>query len=193
MQGQDKGLLHHQGLPLASWGLRALAPQVSHLGVIANRNLSAYETLLAQALASNQASTASLGVRPDDARWPQHSGPLAGMLTALAHSPTDWVLLAPCDTPGLPPHLLDTLMQAALREQADIAVPLTQEDGHEPRHHWVCALMHKRVFDPMQDAFVKGERKVRVAIGLCKWTGVSFAHHRDFDNMNTLETLHGGD
>lgn len=193
MGGQDKGLLRHQGQALAGWGLARLAPQVQALGVVANRNLTAYEGLLQTALHGATPPPASLGVRPDDDTWPERSGPLAGILTALVHSPHDWVLVAPCDLPALPTDLVERLLSEAIAQGVDVAVPWSQAPGDAARHHWVCALLHKRVSPTIAAEFVKGERKVRSAITRCKWLGVCFTNHASFHNINTLETLDGGD
>jgi molybdopterin-guanine dinucleotide biosynthesis protein A len=194
VQGLDKGLLPRRGQPLEAWVLAQLAPQVSALGVVANRNLVDHGTLLAAAcMVTPDAQPASLGVIPDDPAWPPRSGPLAGILTALAHSPGDWVLISPCDTPELPHDLVQRLAMAALAEEADIAVPCTTDASGTQRHHWVCVLMHKRVEMTIRGAFMEGERKVRQAIARCKWTGVSFPDSARFHNINSLETLYGGD
>lgn len=195
MGGLDKGLQPWRGEPLVSWVLRQLLPQVQRLGISANRNLAMYERLLTQALAAQgQAVVAApLGVHPDHADLPASSGPLAGMLTGLRESPTDWLQFASCDTPQLPADLVEALMWAASQAQADIAVPSTQETGRdgqiEEHLHWTCALTHKRVTPELEAAFVKGDRKVGQWIQSQRWVAVSFATASDFENMNTLETL----
>jgi molybdopterin-guanine dinucleotide biosynthesis protein A len=193
MGGRDKGLVLHGGQPLATWGLARLAPQAQALGIVANRNLTAYEALLHDSLNGVARSPLTLGVRPDDALWPERSGPLAGILTALAHSPHDWVLVSPCDLPDLPVDLANRLLSHALAQGADVAIPWSQAPGDAMRHHWVCALLHKRVSPTIAAEFVKGERKVRSAITRCKWLGVCFTNHASFHNINTLETRDGGD
>lgn len=194
VQGQDKGLLPCRGRALEAWVLGHLAPQVRALGVVANRNLAEHGALLATACeAHSNAPPLSLGVIPDDPTWPPLSGPLVGMLTALAHSPGDWVLISPCDTPALPPDLVQRLAKAALAEEADVAVPCTTDASGAQRHHWVCVLLHKRVEHTIRSAFLGGERKVRLAIAQCKWTSVSFPDSASFHNINSLETLYGGD
>lgn len=192
MQGRDKGLEPWQGRALAAWVLERLArPQA--IGITANRHADGYRDLLAACpLVAQHGVPLAVpgGVLPDDADLPERSGPLAGMLTALRHSDTEWVLVLPCDTPRLPADLLPRLLQGALTAEADIAVPVTG-DGRHP--HWVCALMRKRVTPQLLQAFVKGERKVGRWIQTQAWVGVCFAPETDFQNMNTLETLHGRD
>ena len=222
MQGQDKGLVSWQGRPLAAWVLDNLATsaeltantadkahghasarpaRLSAIGITANRHADGYRALLAQCDPVHRQGVPLAvpgGVLPDDADLPERSGPMAGILTALRHSHTEWVLVLPCDTPRMPHDLWPRLLEAALRHNADIAIPFTQDavpaDGSDgKRHHWVCALMRQRVFDSMRQAFVNGERKMGRWTQAQPWVGVCFAPETDFQNMNTLETLHGRD
>ena len=202
VQGLDKGLLLHNGAPLAEWVARALASQCAHLACSANRHHGDYQALLARACASATPTPHNEGVWPDDpdllasdrdstGRLP---GPLAGILTALRHSQTEWVLVAACDTPGLPADLCARLLRSAMEHHADIAVPVTRHNPDDPqseRHHWVCALIRKRVSPHLERAFVNGERKVGSWMRSLPWQGVCFTPESDFQNMNTLETLHG--
>lgn len=199
MGGADKGLQPWRGRPLAAWSLHALLAQtqgINSVGISANRNLPAYKHLLHEALRTPPhafGAVTSTGVHPDDADLPARSGPLAGVLTGLRRSPSDWLQLAACDTPRLPVGLLARLLEAASGADADIAVPCTQElgpDGRtEDRLHWTCSLLHKRVTPELAAAFVKGDRKVGQWIRSQRWVAVSFAPASDFENMNTLETL----
>lgn len=197
--GQDKGLLPWRGRPMGDHVLAAMAPQVGGLGIVANRHADRYRALLthhasgtAHPVAEPPAPT-SLGVHADDPGLPPFSGPLAGMLTAMAATPQEWIWFLPCDMPRLPGDVLATLWRAAHRDGADVAVPCTPDGLDGSRHHWVCALMHKRVRPTLQTAFISGERKVGHLIARCKWTSVSFADAAGFANFNTLETKHGGD
>ena len=203
MGGVDKGLQPWRGKPLAQWVMEALWPQVQGMAVNANRNAPHYERLLRSSCRSrrpdmactpgNQPSEAPLDTHPDAPDLPKRSGPLAGILTGLRHSPAEWLQLAACDTPRLPTDLVKRLLGAASAADADIAVPCTEDTGpggtSELRPHWTCALMHKRVTPELAAAFVKGERKVGQWIQTQRWVAVSFAPASDFENMNTLETL----
>ncbi len=186
MGGQDKGLVHYRGRPLASWVLAGLAPQVDDIMISANRNSEAYQALLSQ----HDAHKAPC-VRADDPDLPARSGPLAGILTALRHCPTEWLLVVPCDTPHLPGTLVSQLLAEAETHQRDIVVPKTMQSGHPPHMHWVCALIHKRVCPQTESLFVKGERKAGNWVRAFNWGSVSFADTNAFINVNTPETLHG--
>lgn len=189
MQGQDKGLLPYHGRPLAAWVLAALAPQVGHLTISANRHLPQYAALLQKAQPDQPAASAH--VWPDAPDLPPHSGPMAGIITALRHLRTDWLMVAPCDTPHLPPDLVSRLLAQAMQTDADIVVPQTHTPAAPPRLHWVCALMHRRVAASAEQALVSGERKVGSWVRSRHWSSVSLTDDAAFTNMNTLETLHG--
>lgn len=216
MQGQDKGLVPWRGRPLAAWALDSLTTEaaatpanrqaplparLTAIGITANRHAEAYRALLAQCapvLHEGVALATPTGVLPDDTDLPEHSGPMAGILTALRHSSTDWVLVMPCDTPRLPRDLWPRLLDAALQHHADIAIPFTRDaaalaDSDGARYHWVCALMRRQVLERLQGAFVNGERKMGRWTQAQPWVGVCFTPETDFQNMNTLETLHGSD
>lgn len=219
MQGQDKGLVSWQGRPLAAWVLDSLAnaaaaspdsdsptapPRLSAIGVTANRHLDRYRDLLARCHPVQREGVALAvpgGVLADDDDLPERSGPMAGILTALRHSRTDWVLVLPCDTPRLPRDLWPRLLEAALLHEADVATPSTQDKaaadarsgGNGMRHHWVCALIKRQAAARMHQAFVNGERKMGRWTQAQPWVSVCFAPETHFQNMNTLETLHGRD
>lgn len=191
MNGQDKGLVSYKGRPLADWALENLAAQTHRLMVSANRNLPPYQVLLDHWQAAAPMPAGHPGVLPDAPDLPASSGPLAGIITALRHCPTDWLMVVPCDMPHLPADLVNRLYTEAQRSHADIVVPKTQTAGKEGRFQWVCALIHKRVCPHTEALFVKGERRAGLWVQSCRWSSVTFADDTAFANMNTLETLHG--
>lgn len=193
MNGQDKGLIDYQGRPLGAWVLEALSGQCGTLRISANRNLDRYHALLAEAPRRQGAAceTPCKTIFPDDPDLPPASGPMAGIVTALRHTDTDWLLIAPCDTPHLPHDLVERLMACARQTNADIVMPCTQTGASEVRHHWVCGLIRKRVCPDTVVQFVNGERKVGSWVRSQHWASVPFGDTTAFANMNTLETLRG--
>lgn len=179
MGGRDKGLQAYRGQALASWVMQTLRPQVGWMGISANRHLDQYQALLG-----------SDGIFPDDSDLPADSGPLAGILTGLRHAPGDWLMVCPCDSPHIPNDLVARLWAQAHSQNLDVVTPCTPDDGDHP--HWVCSLIHKRVYPQLHEQFVKGERKVGRFIQSTHWAAVSFNDPSAFANMNTLESLHGG-
>jgi len=178
MGGVDKGLQNHLGMPLALHALLRLQPQVGHLLVNANRNLSAYESFGAP-------------VWPD--AWSDHPGPLAGMLAGLEHCETEWLVTVPCDSPNFPEDLVARLAAGAAAEGADIALAATWEPGADGQH----ALQPQPVFCLVRASLVEslvaflqaGQRKID------RWTGshrqvlVRFDDTEAFANANTLDEL----
>lgn len=193
MNGQDKGLLLYQDRPLADWVLSALGPQVGPLLISANRHLPAYEALWRDHVWGMEDTSGPRppAVFPDDPDLPPHSGPLAGILSALRRCETDWLLAAPCDVPHLPHDLAARLLAQSDVPDADIVVPFTRLATGDSHFHWACALIRKRVCPHTEALFVTGERKLGNWVRSLRWAGVSFPDAAAFTNMNTLETLHG--
>jgi molybdopterin-guanine dinucleotide biosynthesis protein A len=190
MGGQDKGLVTYQGRPLVTHVIDTLRPQVSEIWVIANRHPADY----ARELAVNAAEgTEPTRVLADDPDLPARSGPLAGMLTALRHARTPWLYVSPCDTPHLPADLVSQLLATAVQEDVDVVVPVTVEPDGQPRHHWLCAVVNKRVCPETEAVFVTGERKIGQWVRSLRWRTVCFPESRPFMNINTLETRDGRD
>jgi molybdopterin-guanine dinucleotide biosynthesis protein A len=107
MQGTDKGLIEVRGEPLAARLLAQLKPQVSHLFVNANRNLTRYQ---------------ALGVPVFSDLVGGFAGPLAGMHAVLeqAHD-CDAILFVPCDAPDIAPQLARRLSDALSGQRAALA------------------------------------------------------------------------
>jgi molybdopterin-guanine dinucleotide biosynthesis protein A len=186
MGGQDKGLVLWSGQPLALAVLQRVAPQAGPILVSANRHADAYRALLRQV----QPAAEVANVFPDDPDLPARSGPLAGILSAMRRLQGEWLQVVPCDSPRLPPELVERLLSAATRAGADIAVPQTEDGPDTPRPHWVCALLHRRTLPSLEAQFAAGERKVSRWVGTQPWTSVFFADRVAFTNINTLETPH---
>jgi molybdenum cofactor guanylyltransferase len=178
MGGQDKGLIPWQGQPMAWQVAQALSTQVGGLTVNANRNLDVYRAW-------------PWPVCADDVDLPPGSGPLAGILTGLRHSPATWLQLWPCDSPQPPANLVSTLVAAAEAAQVDFAVPTTPAlDGQPMRHHWTGTLVRTNQLGTLEALFHSGERRVRQWVTQGRWIGVSFARADAFININAPETWH---
>jgi len=187
MGGRDKGLVDWAGQPLALHVLQRAAPQGGPLMISANRHADDYARLARQAHAPEERHAQ---VFADDPDLPPRSGPMAGMLSALRRLDGDWLQFVPCDSPRLPPDLITRLLDAAMRAQADIAVPQTEDGPDTPRPHWVCALIHRKCLHSLETAFAGGERKVSRWVCAQRWTSVFFDDRDAFDNINHMETPH---
>jgi molybdopterin-guanine dinucleotide biosynthesis protein A len=176
MGGMDKGLVPMpDGRPMAWHTAQRLAPQVAGLTLNANRHTDAYATL-------------GWPTAPDAHDLPTGFGPLVGMLTGLRQATTAWVQFAPCDYPHLPTHLVASLSQAAFTQGAEVAVPITRQDG-DLWHHWTCALVRRSTHPSLSESMNAGNHRVRVWMTARRWIGVCFDDACAFQNINTFGDL----
>ncbi len=180
MGGVDKGLQLFRGQPLAQWTLNRLAPQVGTLLVNANRNLEHYATLGAK-------------VCTDGTELGDYAGPLAGVMTALAHCTTPYLVTVPCDTPLFPHDLVPRMAAALAQQQADFAVASGPEEDGTLRAQPVFCLMHTRVLNSLRQFTAVGGRKVDAWTAQHVTVQVPFNLPGDdacsFFNANTLAEL----
>ena len=186
MGGADKGLQNFNGTPLALHTLIRLNLQSGGpLGgtmINANRNLAAYESFGAPV-------------------WPDviddFAGPLAGMLTGLERCETPLLMTVPCDTPLFPLDMVERLLDAMQREDADIAMvaaPEADKDGvAKTRAQPVFSLMKIDLMESLADFTAQGGRKIDAWTALHKTVLVPFDlpsdEPRAFFNANTLAEL----
>ncbi len=179
MGGVDKGLQNFRGMPLALHALMRLGPQVGPVMVNANRNLAAYE---------------SFGVEV----WPDvisdYAGPLAGFLTGLERCETDYLVTVPCDTPLFPTDLVGRLVEALLREDAEIAMAAAREEDGQVRAQPVFSLLRRDVMESLVAFTQGGGRKIDAWTAKHRTVVVPFDREGDdpsaFANANTLDELH---
>ena len=173
MGGVDKGLQNHQGMPLALHALLRLQPQVGHVIINANRNLSAYESM-------------GVPVWPDPLA--DYPGPLAGWLAGLEHCETPYLLTVPCDTPGFPLDLASRLAAALVQADAEIAMAATHEGGREQVQPVFC-LLKSELIESLIAYLHAGERKIDRWTALHRCVTVPFEDAGAFANANTLDEL----
>jgi molybdopterin-guanine dinucleotide biosynthesis protein A len=183
MGGVDKGLQNFNGTPLTLHTLMRLQMQdavtVSEMMIIANRNLSAYE---------------SFGVQV----WPDSTdnfaGPLAGFLTGLERCETDLLLTVPCDSPLFPLNLTQRLLDTLIAEDAEIAVAAAKEEDGSVRAQPVFCLMRVSLLESLVKFMQSGGRKIDAWTAQHTTVLVPFdtddVDPRAFFNANTLEELH---
>ena len=145
MGGVDKGLTPLAGLPMAAHVVAALRAQCGEVLINANRNAQSYADLGCQVFAD----------APDAGADMIFNGPLAGIHAALAHARTQWVLIAPCDSPLVASTLGERLWAPLSRTGAEIAVA---HDGE--RLHPVFALLRTNLADSAADFLRRGQRKI---------------------------------
>lgn len=175
MQGEDKGLIPWRGLALAAHALQRLRPQVGAILISANRNEARYQALLqGQAEAANVLADAS-----DHAQ----AGPLAGLLTALRHCHTPYLLCAACDMPLLPLDLAARLGQAL--QQHTLALARTA-DGLQPT---TCLMRCEQALPALLSCLNQGVRKMQTWVEQLDHVTVPFDDATAFININTPADL----
>lgn len=170
MGGQDKGLTHLAGRPMAAHVLERLIPQVGTVIVNANRNTAEYERL---------------GVPVISDRLSDFQGPLAGVACAFAHINTPLLLTVPCDSPLLPVDLATRLYRAIVAANAEVAVA---HDGE--RIHPVFALLRGELRASLEAYLAAGERKIERWFDTRHCIAVDYADLADaFLNINDADAL----
>lgn len=186
MGGADKGLQNFNGTPLALHTMMRLNIQsggpLGGVMINANRNLAAYESFGAPV-------------------WPdvvgEFAGPLAGMLTGLERCETPLLMTVPCDTPLFPLDMIERLLDALNRDNADIAmVAAPESDGEgaaKTRPQPVFSLMKIELMESLASFIDKGGRKIDAWTALHTTVLVPFDlptdNPRAFFNANTLAEL----
>ena len=148
MGGGDKGLVELRGKPLVEHALAALSPQVDMVIINANRNRDRYGVYGHPVIADGRQG---------------YQGPLAGMLSCLQATETEFMVSVPCDSPLLPDDLVARLFRQLSDEEAEISVA-HNGDRVQP----VFTLMSASLAPSMQAFLDGGGRKID------KW----FAQHR---------------
>jgi molybdopterin-guanine dinucleotide biosynthesis protein A len=117
------------------------------------------------------------------------AGPLAGLHAGLVQARSELVVMVPCDSPFLPPDLVDRLASALERTAAAVAVAKT---GGRP--HPVFSLCRASVLEHLSAFLDGGGRKVDAWYASLKTVEVDFADQAEsFRNINTLEELRAFD
>lgn len=183
MGGLDKGLQLFNGVALAQHALQRLLPHVGGVIINANRNMAIYESF-------------GVPVWPDDNALGEFAGPLAGVITALRHCQTPYLLIVPCDAPLFPSDLALRLATSMANDEADIAVasaPDSSATGEPCRAQPVFSLMKANVLQSLLTYTHAGGRKVSTWMQQHRVVYVPFNLPGDaasaFFNANTLEAL----
>jgi molybdopterin-guanine dinucleotide biosynthesis protein A len=173
MGGVDKGLQRYGGRPLAQHALARLLPQVGQAMINANRNLDAYRSM-------------GVPVWPDEV--PDYAGPLAGMLSGLAHCETPYLVTVPCDAPNYPLDLVSRLAHGLSEINGELATAYTRAaDRLFPQP--VFSLMHVSLQRSLRDFIASGQRKTGLWAGAHRSAKVVFGDEAEFMNLNTLIEL----
>lgn len=165
MGGEDKGLVELAGRPMVEHVLDALRPQVGSVLVNANRNLDRYRAYGHPVVADTLEG---------------YMGPLAGVLSALRHVATEFLLTVPCDAPLVARDLASRLHHACVAADADLAVAT---DGQ--RQQPVFLLLRAGVAPALAAYLAGGGRKIDTWFGQMRVAEADFSDEPDtFVNVN---------
>jgi molybdopterin-guanine dinucleotide biosynthesis protein A len=176
MGGVDKGLIEVAGRPMIEHVLAVLAPQVGRVLINANRSLERY---------------AGYGHRVVTDSLAGFQGPLAGVVSALEVTETDFLLTAPCDSPLLAPDLAQRMFDALSGAQAELAVA---HDGS--RQQPVFLLLRRPLVADLGEFLAAGGRKIdqwfsrhRLAEADLSHRPESFINVNDPDERERVESM----
>lgn len=137
----------------------------SRMGADKSFLVLAGQTLLARALALVRAITPEVRIVGEPTRLSSFGsvvsdmfparGPLGGIHTALASSPSDWNLVVGVDLPFLEARFLTYLVTEAQRAEAVVTLAKVN-DRFEP----LCAVYHKAFLAPAEAALARGNNKI---------------------------------
>ncbi len=164
--GSDKALLELDGVPLA----RRVADALTAAGA---------RQVLAVGGDVDALRAHGLDVVPDEHPG---EGPLGGILTALAATDEEVVVVLACDLPAVDPAAITAVVDAL--GDADAAAP-----WHDGRHELLHAAWHRRAENHLRAAYEAGERAPRRAVtGLtvASVTGLTPAALADADDPADL-------
>ena len=175
MSGVDKGLIELDGKPMIAHTLEKLSPFFSRLVISANQNTARYGALCYEVIRDETTDT----------------GPLAGILSAMRHVSTNYLLVSPCDTPLITgefsQRLIETVSQSAGGAGAEIYVA---HDGiHLQMLHALFDLTSGNLECSLEN-YLKNDRKVQIWYEQNQFIPVDCSDiAQDFLNINTPESL----
>jgi molybdopterin-guanine dinucleotide biosynthesis protein A len=170
MGGEDKGLTPLNGMALISYAIERLKSQSSTLLINCNRSKPEY---------------AQFGYPLIEDTIPGGLGPLAGVLSALEQSDSDYILSVPCDTPLLPLDLIERMLHTMTQANAEAC---TVSDGE--RLHPVILLVRHSVLAGLRDYLAGGGRKVHDWFYSVSHCSSDFSDQPEaFLNINTPQQL----
>ncbi|MBT0723597.1 molybdenum cofactor guanylyltransferase [Rosenbergiella sp. S61] len=141
MKGKDKGLVLWHKKALIDHVIENFSPQVTCLVVNANRNIALYQQR-------------GFPVIQDKAL--QLLGPLAGIDVGLEAIQTEWLAVAPCDSPLFPSDYVQRLYDFAQCNK--LALTWVHQNGQD---HPLFCLIHRELQEALNDfLYQQGRRKV---------------------------------
>ena len=169
--GRDKGLMAWREKPLVAHVIQRITPQVGPLLLSCNRNTEKYATFGLPLVSDSRG---------------EFQGPLAGIESACDSIASEFLLIAPCDTPALPTDLAVRLLQPLRSPGGETLDVSYAHDG--ARAQYLCAMLRKRVLTSIRNYLDSGRRSVRGWYGELRTASVDFTDQpAAFENFNELK------
>ena len=162
--GVAKPLVDLAGRPLLAHVLDRLRPQVADI-VLSCTRAEPYQRFGCRVAVDTQ----------------PNQGPLGGLVSALAQTTTHWILTSPCDTPFLPPNLVETLAASCRKRGAAVVVAAGRRQN-------LCLLLDERRAASLSAFFASGGRAVYRWLDANSVASVEWPV-ADFFNVNTTADL----
>ena len=171
MNKQDKGLIIYHNRPMVSYAVDAMSQIAETVVINANRNIDDYKQFACEVISDQTDS---------------FDGPLAGVLSAMAHATAGILIVMPCDSPLIKAQHLQKLLSALQNNKVDIAVA---DDGE--RMHPVFLALKTTLQSSLKSYLDQGNRKIDLWLQQHKMIKVDFSQNPEvFLNINTLSELH---
>ncbi|OOG76517.1 molybdenum cofactor guanylyltransferase [Algoriphagus sp. A40] len=166
--GEEKGLVEFQGKSFVEWILEAVFPIVSNpVLVTKNPAYQSFNLEMIQDVIEDQ-------------------GPLGGILTALRHSDSDFVLILSCDIPKITTEVLTFLVEKS-REAPEKITFLSDGKNDYP----LIGIYPKQQLKFVEKSILKGELKLRQFVESMPNQRIVLNHGRipTVQNINTKAQL----
>lgn len=151
--GQDKARLELAGQTLLERATESLDPLCVRT-LVACGPVARYDDLDKGLGTAPETDVEGLGPRIVLDEY-EDGGPLAGLAAGLAAAETEWILLLPCDMPGVGGEPLQTLLREAVASGADVTV-LRGEHGPVP----TCGVYRRDCLAAVRAALEVGKRRM---------------------------------
>jgi len=170
----DKSLILHRDKPLIQHCRDCACAQVTELVISANGDPHRFSSLRLPVVAD---------------LWPDHPGPLAGIISVMswaqkARKEYAWLASFATDTPHFSTDMVARLHRRAMLEKVEIVYVSAGGDNHYTFGLWSTALLPR-----LLDMFNSGERALHRIVNSINSCAETFADPTLFTNINTPEDL----
>lgn len=173
MGSKDKGWLRFHGEPMIKQVIQRLAPQVANIIISANRHLVEYQQLGYPI------------VQDDNAHGDRFQGPIAGILSGLQKTTTEYAVIVPCDAPLISTDLVEQLLRAN-RDQTHNLTLFRVAGRTQP----LFGLYRRSLLADLEEYFQSGERKLMAWCESQQPEVIDFRGDTNaFANINTPDEL----